>query len=116
LLCLQAWGYALADATGRTGSMLTRLITAGGPGAGTPIQAIHVLGLPKGLSLGGSGGNGTTTSSNGTTAAGGGQGLVVSVNGAAPGNVTYDGDKGVVRMEGLAGTAIGTPLDVRWRV
>lgn len=116
MLCLQAWGYALADATGRTGSMLTRLITAGGPGAGTPIQAIHVLGLPNGLSLGGSGGNGTTTSSNGTTAAGGGQGLVVSVNGAAPGNVTYDGDKGVVRMEGLAGTAIGTPLDVRWRV
>jgi hypothetical protein len=113
LLCLQAWSYALADASGRTGSLLTRFVSAGGPGAGTPIQAIHVLGLPQGLSLGGSSQN-NTSSSNGTAAAG--QRLVLTVNGAAPGNVTYDADKGVVRAEGLTNITIGTPLDVTWRL
>jgi hypothetical protein len=95
---VQVWYSAVADNSGRSGALSNEVISGGGPGASLDISALHILGLPTGMT----------------------EGLnpTVSVNGGGPAGagITYDSSKGVMRIEGLTGVKLSQALKVNWQV
>ena len=97
ILSLQVWVSAVADNSGRSGTLSSSVMSGGGPGAGLDVTAIHILGLTTGLA----------DATNPT----------VTVNGGGGGStVSYDSGKGVLKVEGLQGVKVNQPLNIKWQV